>query len=68
MTTGKLVTRPLRDALAAAQAVLDGKLGVIEGSIALAAFAYEVIPDWRVDPDFVIFAVLASETDHLPLG
>jgi hypothetical protein len=71
---GRLVTSddtikwPLRDALRAAQALLDGELSLIEGSIALAAYAHDVVPDWRVDPDFVVFGALASETDHLPIG
>jgi Protein of unknown function (DUF2489) len=58
----------LRDALRAARAVLDGELGVIEGCIALAAYAHDVVPDWVVDPDFAVFGAIASETDHLPFG
>jgi hypothetical protein len=59
---------PLRDALKMAQSVLGGEIGAIEGSIALARFAHDVVSDWRVDPDFVVFGVVASETDHLPFG
>ena len=59
---------PLRDALSAARAVLDGELGVIEGSVALAAYAHHIVPDWATDPDFVTFGVIASDTDHLPFG
>jgi Protein of unknown function (DUF2489) len=61
-------TWPLREALITAQAVLADDTGVIEGSIALAGFAHHVVPDWRVDPDFVVFANLADSTDHLPFG
>lgn len=68
MTSREPTTWPLRDALRTARAVLDGQLGLIEGCIALAAYAHHVVPDWRVDPDFIVFGVLASETDHLPLG
>jgi hypothetical protein len=59
---------PLRDALKTAQAVLDGTVRPIEGSIELARYGHNVVPDWRVDSDFVIFGALASETDHLPFG
>jgi hypothetical protein len=44
------------------------KCPVIEGRIALAAYAHAVVADWRVDPDFVVFGALASTTDHLPFG
>jgi hypothetical protein len=30
--------------------------------------AHNVVPDWRVDPDFVVFGAVASEVDDLPLG
>src|ERR1700736_2516223 len=68
MTSEKQTAWPLRDALRTAQAVLDGDVGVIEGSIALAAHAHDVVPDWAADPDFVVFGALASKTDHLPFG
>ena len=61
-------TWPLRDALELARSILDDKVGVIEGSIILAKYAHEVVPDWRVDPDFVVCGALASSTDHLPFG
>lgn len=59
---------PLPDALAVAREVLAGDRGVIEGSVELARYAHDIVPDWRLDPDFVIFGALASETDHLPFG
>jgi hypothetical protein len=59
---------PLRDALRTAQAVLDGEMGIIEGSVALARYAHDVVSKWSVDPDFVVFGALASGTDHLPFG
>jgi hypothetical protein len=62
------ITWLLRDALKSAQAVLDNDVGPIEGSIALASYAHHVVPDWRVDPDFVVFGGIASSTDHLPFG
>ncbi len=68
MSSENPIVWSLRDALKTAEAVLAGELGIIEGSITLAAYAHEVVPDSRVDPDFVVFVVIASETDHLPFG
>jgi len=59
---------PFPDVLNVAREVLAGDRGVIEGSIVLAGYGHRIVPDWRVDPDFVIFGALASETDHLPFG
>jgi hypothetical protein len=52
----------------AARAIIDGRLGFIEGCVRLASLAHDVVPDWRVDKDFVEFGVFASDTDHLPYG
>jgi hypothetical protein len=30
--------------------------------------AHDVVADWRIDPDFVVFGAVASEVDALPLG
>src|SRR5277367_2091063 len=68
MTSNTYPNWPLRDALKTAQAMLDQDLGIIEGAVALAAYAHQVVPDWRVDPDFVVFGALSSSTDHLPIG
>ena len=68
MTAANPVTWPLRDALRVARAVLDGELHIIAGSIELARYAYEVVPDWRVHADFAVFGALASGTDHLPFS
>lgn len=59
---------PLRDALKTAQAVLDDEIGPIEGSIALTRYAHLIVPDYRVDPDLVVFVVISDSTDHLPFG
>jgi hypothetical protein len=67
LTSETVTVWPLRTALRTAQAVLDGEVGVIEGSIELARYAHEVVADPRIDPDFAVFAALASETDHLPI-
>jgi hypothetical protein len=55
-------------ALEAAAAVIEGHLGVIEGCRRLSSFAHDLVPDWRVDDDFVVFGAVDSETDALPVG
>lgn len=57
-----------REAVRKAQADLSGDPGLLEGCIPLASLAHDVVPDWTADPDFVVFAALASEIDHLPFG
>jgi hypothetical protein len=59
---------PLRDVLKTAKDVLGQEIGMIEGCIALAANAHHVVSDWRIDPDFVVFGIISSSTDHLPFG
>jgi hypothetical protein len=68
MTSDTKTSWPLRDALKTAQAMLDQNLGMIEGCIALSAYAHRVVPDWTIDPDFVVFEAISSSTDHLPFG
>ena len=51
-----------------ARAVLDGKMGIIEGARLLSTLAPDLVPDWKVDPDFLVLAALDSETDDLPVG
>jgi hypothetical protein len=68
MNSGPQTPWPLRDALRTAQAILDQDFGVIEGCIALSAHAHQVVPEWRIDPDFVVFGAISSSTDHLPFG
>ena len=48
--------------------MLSGDIGVLEGCIPLASLAHDVVPDWRVDPDFAVLGAVASEVDALPLG
>jgi hypothetical protein len=68
MTSDNRTIWPLRDALKTAQTVLDDQLGIIEDSIALAGSAHEVVPDWRDDADFVVFALVADVADRLAIG
>jgi hypothetical protein len=56
------------EAVRIARAIIAGHTGVLEGCVPLASIAHDVIPDWQVDPDFVIFGAIASEIDALPFG
>ena len=51
----------------AAQAVLDGTLGVLEGAGVIAGLRLDVDPEQQ-DPDLLEMAGVASQTDHLLLG
>jgi len=57
-----------REAADIARAILDGKRGVCDGCRALTRLAHDIVPDWRVDPDFVVFGALDSDSDRFPLG
>jgi hypothetical protein len=52
--------------VAIAQQVLSGKLGVVAGARELVSMRFDVGAEH--DPDFIFFAGVDSETDHLPLG
>src|SRR5687768_16973050 len=56
------------EAVRIARDILSGNINVLEGCITLASLAHNVVPDWRIDPDFVGFGGVASEVDALPLG
>ena len=47
--------------------VLNEQTGIIEGARLLSALQFE-ITDQDFDPDFLIFVVITSETDSLPIG
>ena|SRR5579871_3618109 len=53
--------------LVVAKDTLDGIVGIIEGSRMLFDLRHTVTED-SFDPDFNIFVLVASETDHLPIG
>jgi len=57
-----------REAADVARAIVDGQRGICDGCRALARLAHDLVPDWRVDPDFVVFGALDSESDRFPLG
>lgn len=50
-----------------AQAILDDTMDLIEGSRILHGLGHDICADDH-DPDFLIFVVIDSETDHLPIG
>jgi len=64
VATGRVPSEAVR----IARAILSGDIGVLEGCIPLASIAHDLVPDWRVDPDFAVFGAVASEVDALPLG
>ena len=51
-----------------AQAILDGTIGIIEGSITMYRISHEAVAVWHEDEDFRVFGLIASDTDHLPTG
>jgi hypothetical protein len=57
-----------REATDVARAIIAGKRGICDGCRALARLAFDLVPDWRVDPDFVVFGALDSDADRFPLG
>jgi hypothetical protein len=57
-----------RAAAEIAAKIIAGEIGIIQGSVQLAALAHEAVDDWRVDSDFVVFGAFSSEADHLPTG
>ena len=57
----------VRKVVEIAQAMIDSRLGVVEGSRLLAGLRFEVCEE-DFDPDFLPFVGIDSETDHLPLG
>ena len=50
-----------------ANRIVTGQSRIVEGSRELVRLRLEVVED-EFDPDFRIFVVVDSETDHLPLG
>jgi hypothetical protein len=50
-----------------ARQILSGELRLAEGALLLVS-ARSAVTDDDFDPDFLIFVVFESETDHLPVG
>lgn len=56
------------EAVRAAQAVIGGEVGLIEGARRLTAIGHELVLDLWSDPDFSVLGAVASESDGLPIG
>jgi hypothetical protein len=52
--------------VALAKSIISGEVGVVAGARQLSALRFDV--DAELDPDFMFFVGLDSETDHLPVG
>ena len=53
-------------AVATAKSVIGGDAGILEGCRFLASLAHDLVSDWRLDEDFVVFGAVASEGDNFP--
>jgi hypothetical protein len=51
-----------------AKAFIEGRIGLIEGCRKLNGLAFDLVPHWAEDQDFVVFGAVASQTDELPVG
>jgi hypothetical protein len=56
------------EAVRTAEAAVSGSMPLLDACVRLAALAHDLVPSWAEDQDFVIFGLVASESDHLPLG
>ena len=67
MTHEEYVAMQRRRVAELARQILDGEIDVLDGSCKIASLRWEIeVEDW--DQDFKAFAVVSSETDHLPIG
>ena len=57
-----------RQAVEIAESILGGRRGICDECRALKALAYDLVSDWREDPDFVVFGGVDFESDDFPLG
>ena len=57
-----------RVAIDTATAVINGRVGIVEGSRILSRLSYDLVVDPRADKDFLVFLGVDSETDVLPIG
>jgi hypothetical protein len=56
------------EAVHAAQTILGGEVGLIQGVRHLTAIGHRRLRDFWADPDFSVLGVVDSETDDLPVG
>lgn len=57
-----------REVVESATAILDGRLGVLEGCKQLSTIGLRLLTDRFDDADFSLFDAIASESDNLPTG
>ncbi|MGE8281125.1 MAG: hypothetical protein ACN6O2_11875 [Stenotrophomonas sp.] len=67
MTHEKYVQSIRHEAAKIAAGVISGEIPVLEGCNSLAALRHEIDVD-EFDPDFLVFAMISSEIDTLPIG
>ena len=59
---------PFRNRVAAvARGMLSGDINFLEGAIELVSLRHKAEVE-EADPDFMVFVVIESETDNLPIG
>jgi hypothetical protein len=61
-------TRWRTEAVHAAQTILAGEVGLIQGVRHLTGIGHRLVRDLWADPDFSILGAIDSETDDLPVG
>ena len=61
------IAQTRREIVAVARAILDGRVGVIEGSRRLVGLRWDVDPE-QEDRELLGMVGIESQTDHLPLG
>jgi hypothetical protein len=57
-----------RSAVEVAKGILQGDISLIEGCVRLSGLGRDVVPDFWNDAAFHVFGIVASETDHFPIG
>ncbi len=67
MTHEEYVTMQRRRVAELARQIVAGEIDVLDGACKVAALHHEVEVD-DSDEDFMTFALVSSETDHLPIG
>jgi hypothetical protein len=56
------------EAVDTAEAVIAGRVGLVEGVRSLTGIGHRMLHDFWGDPDFSVLGAVASETDELPVG
>lgn len=61
------IQRQRAAAVETAQAIIDGRLGILEGVQRMLPFRWTTGVE-ELDEDFLVFTAVESENDHLPVG